>query len=66
MQRRAARARASGAPTGARSIAPQGWSNDSDAHAATRSSELQRALVDAGLDGWLLYDFRGLNPIAAG
>ena len=27
--------------------------------------ELQRALIDAGLDGWLLYDFRGLNPIAA-
>jgi Xaa-Pro dipeptidase len=27
--------------------------------------ELQRALLDANLDGWLLYDFRGLNPIAA-
>ncbi len=26
---------------------------------------LQRALADAGLDGWLLYDFRGLNPVAA-
>jgi Xaa-Pro aminopeptidase len=26
----------------------------------------QRALTDAGVDGWLLYDFRGLNPIAAG
>ena len=26
----------------------------------------QRALADAGLDGWLLYDFRGLNPIAVG
>ncbi len=26
--------------------------------------ELQRALSDAGVDGWLLYDFRGLNPIA--
>lgn len=25
---------------------------------------LQTALVDAGLDGWLLYDFRGLNPVA--
>lgn len=24
----------------------------------------QRALADAGLDGWLLYDFRGTNPIA--
>ena len=27
---------------------------------------LQRALKDAGLDGWLLYDFHGANPIAAG
>jgi Xaa-Pro dipeptidase len=26
--------------------------------------DMQRALSDAGLDGWLLYDFRGLNPIA--
>jgi Xaa-Pro aminopeptidase len=26
---------------------------------------VQRALADAGIDGWLLYDFRGLNPIAA-
>jgi Xaa-Pro aminopeptidase len=25
---------------------------------------LQRALTDAGVDGWLLYDFRGINPIA--
>ena len=28
--------------------------------------EVQRALAEAGVDGWLLYDFRGLNPIAAG
>ena len=28
--------------------------------------KIQRALGDAGVDGWLLYDFRGLNPIAAG
>ncbi|MDP9200596.1 MAG: Xaa-Pro peptidase family protein [Gemmatimonadota bacterium] len=27
---------------------------------------LQSALDEAGLDGWLLYDFHGLNPIAAG
>jgi Xaa-Pro aminopeptidase len=27
--------------------------------------EFQRAIADAGLDGWLLYDFRGTNPIAA-
>jgi Xaa-Pro aminopeptidase len=25
---------------------------------------LQSALTQAGLDGWLLYDFRGLNPVA--
>jgi Xaa-Pro aminopeptidase len=25
---------------------------------------IRRALVPAGVDGWLLYDFRGLNPIA--
>lgn len=24
----------------------------------------QRALTEAGLDGWLLFDFRGVNPIA--
>jgi Xaa-Pro aminopeptidase len=28
--------------------------------------EVQRALSEADVDGWLLYDFRGLNPIAAG
>ncbi|MEO5580784.1 MAG: Xaa-Pro peptidase family protein [Gemmatimonadaceae bacterium] len=27
---------------------------------------IQRALGDAELDGWLLYDFHGLNPIANG
>ncbi|HYW50468.1 MAG TPA: M24 family metallopeptidase [Gemmatimonadaceae bacterium] len=30
-----------------------------------RLSEIQAALTDAGLDGWLLYDFKGCNPIAA-
>lgn len=28
-------------------------------------SAVQRALKDEGLDGWLLYDFQGLNPIAS-
>ncbi|HWZ60041.1 MAG TPA: Xaa-Pro peptidase family protein [Gemmatimonadaceae bacterium] len=28
--------------------------------------EVQGALAEAGLDGWLLYDFRRTNPIAAG
>lgn len=27
---------------------------------------LQSAIADAGLDGWLLFDFQGLNPVAAG
>ena len=27
---------------------------------------LQSALGKAGLDGWLLYDFHGLNPVAVG
>src|SRR5687768_5788601 len=27
---------------------------------------LQSALTAAGLDGWLLYDFHGLNPVAVG
>ncbi len=27
---------------------------------------LQRAIVDAGVDGWLLFDFQGCNPIAGG
>lgn len=27
---------------------------------------VQRALADAKLDGWLLYDFLGINPIAGG
>src|SRR5687767_9092751 len=26
---------------------------------------VQRTLADAGLDGWLLFDFRGTNPIAS-
>ena len=25
---------------------------------------VQKALVDEGLDGWLLFDFRGVNPVA--
>lgn len=31
-----------------------------------RLQEIQKALTDAGLDGWLLYEFKGCNPIAAG
>jgi Xaa-Pro dipeptidase len=28
--------------------------------------DIQRALTEIGVDGWLLYDFRGLNAIAGG
>src|SRR5207237_6224102 len=41
------------------------------AHAVTEATTaldvaaVQAALRADGLDGWLLYDFRGLNPIAA-
>jgi len=31
-----------------------------------RLPEIQSALTAAGLDGWLLYEFKGCNPIAAG
>jgi Xaa-Pro dipeptidase len=31
---------------------------------AARVSEIQRALKDAGLDGWLFYDFRQSDPLA--
>ncbi|HKV50209.1 MAG TPA: M24 family metallopeptidase [Gemmatimonadaceae bacterium] len=27
---------------------------------------VQRALTDAGVDGWLLFDFQGTNPVAGG
>ena len=32
----------------------------------TTLPDLQDAIKNAGIDGWLLYDFRGLNPIASG
>src|ERR671932_648701 len=31
---------------------------------AARVAEIQRALRDAGLDGWLFYDFRQSDPLA--
>src|SRR5438105_10032769 len=33
--------------------------------AALDIAEVQAALTADGIDGWLLYDFRGLNPLAA-
>jgi Xaa-Pro dipeptidase len=35
------------------------------AESAIDIAEVQRALVADGIDGWLLYDFRGLNPLAS-
>ncbi|WP_437194244.1 M24 family metallopeptidase [Planctomicrobium sp. SH527] len=32
--------------------------------ASFQLSEIQKALTDFGIDGWLLYDFRGNNPLA--
>jgi hypothetical protein len=34
--------------------------------AAESLPAFQSALARAGLDGWLIYDFHGLNPIAVG
>ena len=40
--------------------------NDGGAAAASaeRVADIQRALKDAGLDGWLFYDFRQSDPLA--
>jgi Xaa-Pro dipeptidase len=32
----------------------------------TTLADVQSALADAGLDGWLIFDFHGLNPVATG
>lgn len=32
---------------------------------ATELGGIRRAIADAHVDGWLLYDFRGINPIAS-
>src|SRR5665213_2265842 len=57
-----ARARASGAPSGGRSAT----NHRRRMLTPDTLPELQRALADAKLDGWLLFDFQGTNPIAAG
>lgn len=31
---------------------------------ASKLDDIRKAIADAGVDGWLLYDFRGTNPIA--
>src|SRR5438105_7572091 len=53
----AERARANGGPTGRRSrpvLSPQSL------------PAIQTALREQQLDGWLLFDFQGLNPVARG
>src|ERR687889_2617774 len=37
---------------------------DAAAVSAERVGDIQRALKDAGLDGWLFYDFRQSDPLA--
>lgn len=32
---------------------------------ASALGDIRRAIADVGVDGWLLYDFRGINPIAS-
>jgi Xaa-Pro aminopeptidase len=39
-------------------------SSGADSTNATRIAEIQKALSDAGLDGWLFYDFRQSDPLA--
>ncbi|MDT7543066.1 MAG: hypothetical protein QOE33_2970 [Acidobacteriota bacterium] len=38
--------------------------NGNDSANATRVAEIQRSLKEAGLDGWLFYDFRQSDPLA--
>ncbi len=33
---------------------------------STSLAEIQEALVESDLDAWLIFDFRGVNPVAAG
>ena len=68
---------ANGAPSGARGRGHAEPDVAADALSSLVSSKtlmlnartlagIQRAIADAGVDGWLLYDFRRINPIAAG
>src|SRR5438876_9682782 len=46
-------------------IAPQSTVYSVSMQAADHIAAIQQALHDAGLDGWLFYDFRGSDPLAA-
>src|SRR3954469_12269740 len=63
--------RASGERIGGRSTGARDWNNhEPPTHPYMLSpsllAEIQKELSNQNLDGWLLYDFRGLNPIAGG
>src|SRR5215204_802667 len=65
------KAPASGAPTGAVPTTfarrrPDPLHAPADMLTPETLPALQRALAEADLDGWLLYDFQGNNPIANG
>src|SRR5689334_14776004 len=63
--RDATKAHASGEPTGAAPRRDHTSPIDLMLNPDTLPA-IQRALADADLDGWLLYDFQGTNPIAGG
>ena len=46
--------------------APTGGPTDNFMLNLKSLGDVQRALADANVDGWLLYDFHGLNPVAMG
>ncbi len=47
---------------------PNGEPHVTDTHMLNPESvsEIQKAIGEAGLDGWLIFDFHGLNPVAIG
>jgi Xaa-Pro dipeptidase len=58
--RSAERERANGEPNGARDVREQIMLK------AESLAPIQQALAAADVDGWLIFDFHGLNPVAAG
>jgi Xaa-Pro dipeptidase len=55
--------------TGRANGAQSGRLNNDQLHRMLKEQDLgalQSALSEAGVDGWLIFDFHGLNPVAAG
>jgi Xaa-Pro aminopeptidase len=50
----------------ARRLAVGGLTSGNPMLSADNLPQLQRAIAEADLDGWLLFDFHGANPIAGG